>query len=210
MNVASVWRRAHLPKENEQTRAAGALTNLRSEQGQSLVEFALVILPLAVVVMGIIDFGSIYSNVIGVRQGVADGARQASVGQFGSISNCPLSGVSGPMPGITQIKEIMCTVHASDGINDDGSTRVSVIVGDSTGAQNYAVGTPITVCEMYAVHSLTGMLSPLLKGHFATSVVTERIETINVPNPLPNHQQVSENAISGSSWSFCTAPAPYT
>ncbi len=194
---------------------SGAFRQLRDAKGQALVEFALVLGPLLLVVFGLIDFGSIYFNMIGMRQGVSDGSRQAAVGQYGN-STCTLTGV--PAGATTGVKDLMCLVHSLDGVNNDSTTRVAVIVGDSgTPTQTYAAGTPVTICEQYALSSLTGLFSPLIGGHIATSVVTSRIETTNAAKPLTSPlswtsatvPKVTETALAGSSWSFCTAPAPY-
>ena len=44
----------------------------REQRGQALVEFALVFLPLALIILGGIDFGLVFKNFISVRQGVSD------------------------------------------------------------------------------------------------------------------------------------------
>ncbi len=183
----------------------------RDDRGQALVEFALVATPLLLIVLGLIDFGSIYSNAIGVRQGVSDTARQAAVGQFGTNSTCTLSGAAAFPVGV---KQLMCLAHSSDGIGGDNSTRISVIVGDSganPATNTYQAGTPVTICEQYALSSVTGIFSRLLSGHVLTSITAERIETANTTNPLSTgttKTQYSENALGGGSWSFCSAPAP--
>ena len=173
---------------------------LRCSRGQALIEFALVLAPLMLVFMGIIDFGFLLSDVIGVRQGVGDTARQAAVGQFGSNTSCTLAGAGSAS---TNAKALLCLAHSQDSINNDAITRVAIVVGD-TGSSTYAVGAPVTICEEYALRSLSGFTSPLLNGHFATVVATERVETLTTGGL----SAAQETALSGSSWSFCTAPAP--
>lgn len=51
----------------------------RKEQGQSLVEFALVLPLLAVVLFAILEFGLIITNQIELTNAVGDGARTASL-----------------------------------------------------------------------------------------------------------------------------------
>lgn len=49
------------------------------ESGQSLVEFALVLIPLLLVVMGIIQFGFIFNTYVTLSNGVREAARDGSI-----------------------------------------------------------------------------------------------------------------------------------
>jgi TadE-like protein len=51
----------------------------RSEEGQAMVEFALVLPILLLLVMGIIQFGIVFNNYVTLTDGVRAGARQAAV-----------------------------------------------------------------------------------------------------------------------------------
>lgn len=163
-----------------------------------MVEFALVFVPIALIIFGGIDFGFIFKDVIGMRQGVSDGARQAAVGQFGTNSGCTLAGASGS----TATKQLMCLVHSLDGINNDSITRVAVFVGDNSGS-GYAVGQPVTICEQYQMHSATGILS-FINGHVASSTATDRVE-VTSSGGLSSGQ---EAPLSGSWSSTCTSGPP--
>ena len=56
-------------------------TKLRDkEQGQALVEFALILPILLLLLFGIVEFGRIYSASLIVKQGAREGARVASLG----------------------------------------------------------------------------------------------------------------------------------
>jgi len=48
---------------------------LRSDRGATAVEFALVILPLALLLMGIIDFGRAYSQQLELSSAAREGVR---------------------------------------------------------------------------------------------------------------------------------------
>ena len=78
---------------------------VRDERGQGVVEFALILPVLLLVLVGILEFGSIYSNVISMRQGVREAGRQGSVGQFGSIPSCGLSLIDSPT---ANMQNLMC------------------------------------------------------------------------------------------------------
>ena len=63
--------------------------------GEVLVEFAFICPILFLLIFGIIDFGSVYNDLISLRQGVREGARQGSVGVFGGSTSCQLQGATG-------------------------------------------------------------------------------------------------------------------
>ena len=163
------------PAPERLPRPRGLFRVLRREQrGQALVEFALVFLPLALIILGGIDFGFVFKDFIAVRQGVGDAACEVAVGQFGSNGSCGLT----PTPANMQTAKLMCTVHELDGINDESRTRVAIFVG------NYAQNQPITICEQYALHSTTPA-SSVINTKVATSTATEMIERLNPRAPPP-------------------------
>ena len=170
----------------------------RENRGQTAVEFALILPVLLLVVFGIIDFGITFNNVIGMRQGVSASGREAAVGQFGSNSSCTLTGATGLTP---SQKDLLCEAHSLDGINNDSSTRVAIVVGNTT-SSSYTVGSQVTVCEEYQINSVTGYL-PFLNTDVATSEVTDEVQTVN-SSGLTSAQ---ETPLTGSSWSFCSTPA---
>jgi Flp pilus assembly protein TadG len=173
---------------------------VRSDGGQALVEFSLVFGVLVLLLMAIIDMGFMLSDILSVRQGVSSTARQAAVGKIGSNSSCTLTGVGGAS---TNVKDLLCLAHSLDGVNNDSITRVAIVIGD-TSSSTYTVGKQVTICEEYALRSLSGFLSPILSGHVATSITSVRADTL-VTGGLVSAQ---ETALTGASWSFCKAPAP--
>lgn len=195
-------------------RIGSALNELRNESGQALIEFALVLLPLALLVMGIIDFGWIFKNYIGVRQGVRDAARQVSVGNFGTDSSCTLNGSFTDPTG--NIHKILCLVHDNDDLNNDAITRVALVVGCDPAAPNnacnpptYAAGEPITICEEYQVQSLTGAFGYISRQvHGVVTKTTMIVE--NAPTGALSPGRYVENSIFGSWSSQCPYPAPVT
>lgn len=168
---------------------------LRMASGQALVEFAIVFLPVCLIIMGGIDFGAIFKDVIAVRQGVSDGARQAAVGQFGASASCGLTGATGS----ASTQDLMCLVHSLDGVNNDAKTRVAIFVGDSAHQGSYVVGQPVTICEQYQEHSLTGILS-FINGNVAMATATDRVE-VQASGGLTSGQETS---LKGSWPAVCT------
>jgi TadE-like protein len=186
---------------------------LRDASGQSLVEFALVLLPLCLLVMGIIDFGWIFKNYIGVREGVRDAARQVSVGNFGTDSSCSSiagGGLTGAGGYSTNVQKVLCLVHLDDDLKDDGITRVALVVGASSGA-SYATGQPITICEQYQVKSLTGAFSYITSAvHGVVTKSTQIVETAPAGALVPGTYGETP-LFGGPTWtSLCPAPNPVT
>ena len=60
-------------------RAARRMRDSRSEDGQSLVEFALVLFPLMLVLLGIMQFGLIFNAYVTVANAAREGARAGSI-----------------------------------------------------------------------------------------------------------------------------------
>jgi Flp pilus assembly protein TadG len=59
--------------------AMGRLRDRGSDEGQSLVEFALVLLPLMLVLLGIMQFGLIFNAYVTVANAAREGARAGSI-----------------------------------------------------------------------------------------------------------------------------------
>jgi TadE-like protein len=175
------------------------------ERGVALVEFTLIMPFLLILVVGIIDFGLMFGDVIGVRGGVGDGGRQAAVGKFGSDGSCWLD----PEYNVTgSAQMLMCLVKSRDSTPDD-RTRVRVMVGEVGCEQGpgacYAVGQPVTICEQYQMKSIAGKMPTLttpVDGKVFTTRSVVRIETLSGFGL----QTAWEKPLK-SSWS-CSAPAP--
>lgn len=75
-----------------QSKPRGRMSLLRRESGQHLVEFALVLLPLALLLCGICQYGFIYCAAMTVRNASATAARYATLGNggaYGTTTNAP-------------------------------------------------------------------------------------------------------------------------
>lgn len=167
-----------------------------------MLEFALILIPVVVLIMGGVDFGFLWSDVDGMRQGVGSAARQAAVGEFGGDSSCVLTG--GSFSGNTRL--LACLVHDADGIGDDARTRVKIVVGDAAQATpSYQPNHPITICEQYMTRDLSGLL-PFIGGHIATARTTIMVEPGTPANAVTSTQETSIDGNS-SSWNFCTTPS---
>src|SRR5215212_3255209 len=90
------------------------LPRSQRERGSAAVEMALIAPLVCALVFGIIDFGTVMSNRINLRQGTQQAARQATVGSFGSSTSCALD----PAPADANTKALLCTAKDRIGLGD--------------------------------------------------------------------------------------------
>lgn len=170
----------------------------RSDEGAALVEFALLAPFLLVLLFGIIDFGMMLNDYQSLRQGVRDGARAATVADYGS--SC------GPSTGA----RLACLVRARVGLESSGATpgvapfvtRVMIIAPPV-----YQVGQPVTVCAVTAARSLSGfpVIADLLGNKALRSKITMRIEKLT-STPITSYSADTDpSPPAGGPWSWCTA-----
>lgn len=175
------------------------------DEGTAVIEFALVLPILAVLVMGIIDFGSMFSTWSTLRQGTWAGARAASVGNF-SAGGCTLTFSGGGLVPSADIQSLMCLTKTQIGLNQS-STRIAIILSDptltSTGAQ-WMVGSGVTICAEIPATSQTGFFAPAFSGRYLRTKTTVRIEQASA-NVETQGYEVDP---SGGGWSWCTPQSP--
>ena len=66
-------------------------TSRATSDGQGMIEFALILPVFLLLLVGMIEFGSAYSKIISMRQGIREAGRQGSVANWGSTSSCGLT-----------------------------------------------------------------------------------------------------------------------
>jgi hypothetical protein len=163
----------------------------RGDDGAALVEFALVMPLLALLLFGIIDFGTLYSDYQALRSGARDGTRNAAVTNWGSDSSCMVAGSTVTEPA----SNIICDVKSKAGLGND--VRVGVWTPGG-----WQVGATLRVCAQSRMSSTTGITSVFIDGKAMTSKVEFRIELALPANTTFTAGQ--EPAI--TSWpSACTA-----
>jgi Flp pilus assembly protein TadG len=163
-----------------------------------MVELALILPLFLVLVFGVIEFGITYNNMITIRQGTREAARQGAVGNFGSTSSCSLtSGVTGS----DDIKKLMCTAKQQIGLTY-ANTRVKVMSGsaDFTTTGTFQKGEAIIVCVEYPVDKMAAFVTPVLGSAVLKSKTSMRIEA-SYTNAETAGQ---ETALSSGDWSWCT------
>ena len=129
--------------------------NGSTEQGQTLVEFALVLPLLAILLFGIVQFGVVYNHYIDLTDAVRAGARKAAVSR-------QTTDPSGPV-GVTKTAVIS---SASD---------ITVDPNNITVTSDWQPGDDVTVQATYPYSiSLLGVIN--VASGTLTSKTTERVE----------------------------------
>jgi Flp pilus assembly protein TadG len=131
----------------------------RSEKGQAMVEFALVLPLLLLLVMGIIQFGILFNNYVTLTDGVRAGARQAAVSRT----------LPDPVGAATN------RVKTSAAGLDESKLEITVTPYDpNDGSANWVQGGDVTVEAKYpAKIKLFGVVVMDFK---LKSTTTERVE----------------------------------
>jgi Flp pilus assembly protein TadG len=131
----------------------------RSEDGQAMVEFALVLPILLLLVMGIIQFGILFNNYVTLTDAVRAGARQAAV--------------SRDLP--DPVGVATARVKSSGAGLDESKLEVTVTPYDpNDGSATWAQGGDVTVEAKYPYSiNLFGMV--VMSGKIK-STTTERVE----------------------------------
>ena len=124
----------------------------KAETGASLVEFAVLLPLLVTLLMGIIEFGWLFSQHIDVRHGAREGARLAAT-DYGTA---------------TSIINETC-----DRMDIAGSSTVEVQLGQS----GTTIGSVITVTVRSTPTSLTGLFNAIMPAHLQSSIETRMEQT---------------------------------
>jgi len=172
-----------------------------------MVEFALILPVVLLILVGIIEFGSVYSRVISMRQGIREAGRQGSVAKFGpSPAACTLTGATGS----AHIQELMCLAKDQAGVGDGVRIRIvfanaNVDTPYSMASGSYQLGNSIVVCAIYPLQSLTGLIQPFLGNRAAKTKAAFRIEKLSAGG-VGGETPGSETAPTGTSWDpWCRA-----
>jgi hypothetical protein len=157
-----------------------------------VIEFALIAPLLFLLIMGMIDFGNIYSNQISLRQGVREAARQGTVKNWGS--SCTLNAFTSGMTPSSDIQNLMCTVKNRIGITPASNLYTKVLFDPSYGLNNGLI-----VCAQTQAQSLSGLTSQFISGVFLKTKVE-----MNVEQAAASETAGEEAPPSGSNWNWCT------
>ncbi|HYY34471.1 MAG TPA: TadE/TadG family type IV pilus assembly protein [Gaiellaceae bacterium] len=127
----------------------------RTEHGQTMAEFTLVLPVLAILLFGVIQFGIVFNNYLAVTDAVRAGARQAAVARY--------------LPPGQRESKVKAKVYASASGLDTSKLKVTVAASDS-----WNPGSDVTVTASYP-YSIN-LLGRVVKSGALTSSTTERVE----------------------------------
>lgn len=171
------------------------------ERGAALIELAIALPILILLVFGLVEFGVTYNDYISIRDGVRQGAREGSVGNFGPAattgSPCHLAGAGAASD---NIKRLICLTKAEIGL-DSTKVRVKVLSGAPafTGNGTFAKNDSLIVCAQYPIDAVTGVIAQFLDGRSLQSRTAFRIEKSDIVATA-----AEETPPSGRDWSWCT------
>jgi hypothetical protein len=164
-----------------------------------MVELAIVLPLFLILAFGVIQFGITYNNMITIRQGTREGARQGAVGNFGSLSSCSLTGLSGSPS--ADMQNLMCLTKQQIGLSY-ANTRVKIISAsaDFSSSGTFQKGEALVICTEYPVDAMAKFVSPVLGSAVLKTKTAMRIET-SYSTPETGG---AESPVSGADWSWCT------
>ena len=125
----------------------------RKEQGAVMVEFALVLVPLLIVVLGIIQFGLVLNAKIDETHLTRDGARYAAVNQ-------------NPDPGLGSLQDYILSKADTQDLRDNAQVCLDFLTNPETGTSG-EVGDPVEMTMSYTYNLL-----PFLGNKLATTGLT--------------------------------------
>lgn len=163
-----------------------------------MVELAIILPIFLLLVFGVIQFGITYNNLITLRQGTREAARQGAVGNFGSTTSCSLTGLTGSPS--TDIQKLMCLAKQQIGLQYV-NTRVKILSGsaDFTSSGSFQKGEAIIVCVEYPVDKMAKFVTPVLGSAVLKTKTSMRIETSYSSSETGGQ----ETALSSGNWSWC-------
>ena len=163
----------------------------RPDTGASAVEFALLSVPLLLILFGIIDYGIWFADSISARQAVRDGARRGVVEQF----------TSGSCTGQTDLANLACTVkEAMEPISANTFVKISVAGGPGgAGGATWAVGNTVRVCAI-SQHQAIMPLVPFPADGASRTKVEMPIEQATGTG---SRSTVQDADPTGQNWSWC-------
>ena len=130
--------------------------SLRSETGQTAVEFALVAPVLILLLLGVVQMGIAFNNYLAVTDAARAGARKAIVARLSGLTSADV------------------TQSVRDAASDLDQSKLGVTVADATDPTWSRAGSDITVTVTYP-YSIS-LLGLVVSSGNLTSTMTDRLE----------------------------------
>jgi Flp pilus assembly protein TadG len=115
------------------------IKRLRSEEGASAVEFALVLLPLMLLLMGILDFGRLYDQQLSLSAAAREGVRVMAISNNVANARTAVRNSTDLSPALTNAQIVFTPTTCTSGAT-------------------------VSVAVTYPMDSLTGFFTGLLSG----------------------------------------------
>jgi Flp pilus assembly protein TadG len=137
------------------------LGRCRSERGQSLIETAVVLIPLMLLTFAIVDFASLFYVYLALENGVSQATRYAVTGQTKTVTD-PVTGTPTALNRVDSIKKAMQEATPTLDINkiQITTTNLTTPSGPSSGGP----GDIVRVTVSYNWDIITPLIKPFFTG----------------------------------------------
>ncbi len=125
------------------------MKRLRSDAGATAVEFALILLPLMLLLMGVLDFGSVYNKQLSMSAAAREGVRVMAISNNPTAARAAIRGSAVFSPAITDAQIVFSPATCT-------------------------AGATVAVTITYPMTSTTGMFTPLMSGNSIRGQATMR------------------------------------
>jgi len=136
------------------------MRRLHSDSGAVAVEFALVMVPLLLILFGIIDFGFAFNNQLAVTAAAREGARIMAVES--NKADAATDAIKAVKAASTQLKPPVADDKVAFTYMNLATNPPTQVASCASGGVNAMVAVTVTVT--YEMHSTTGMFKPILDG----------------------------------------------
>ncbi len=136
------------------------MRRLHSDSGAVAVEFALVMVPLLLLLFGIIDFGFAFNNQLAVTAAAREGARIMAVES--NKADAATDAIKAVKAASTQLKPPVADDKVAFTYMNLATNPPTQVASCASGGVNAMVAVTVTVT--YEMHSTTGMFKPILDG----------------------------------------------
>ena len=124
------------------------MRRFRADSGAVAVEFAIVLIPLILILMGVIDFGRAYTHQLSLSAAAREGARVMAV-------------QNDPVAAKAKVREAAPALSPT-------LTDSQIAISGTGCSAGYPVGQTVTVTVTYPLTSITGMFDSLFSGEHLT------------------------------------------
>ncbi len=191
-------------RSSDSTRNA-RIRRRRSDRGVAIVELSIMAMLLVTLVMGIIDFGTLFNQRIGLQNGAREAVWNGSRSIVGAPATCGLNLVAAPAAGSAEdnTARVMCMAKRRTPFPaSETAVKVRIVdMANPTGpAPAWGPGAGVMVCMMRQATSTTGFFDFIMSGRVHKVRLTNIVTDPSLVNGLTT---LAESPLAGSTWNFC-------